>query len=419
MAELRIAIIGGGPAGLAAAATAVDQGARVTLIDESSRLGGQIWRPHLEKAPAAARPWLRRLRRPNVEVRSATQVIDADVEAGTLATRGGSLHFDRLILATGARELLLPFPGWTLPGVTGAGGLQALVHGGFDVSGRRTVVAGSGPLLLQVAHSLKRHGARVVRVAEQAPWPRLLRFGRHLGGRRLRQALGLATRRFRTSSWPLAAHGRDRVEAVTLRRSGRSETLRCDALAVGFGLVPNLELPRLLGCREHAGGVWVDEHQRTSVAQVYAAGELTGICGAEGALVEGASAAHHATRTAIPPELLAARERERRFGQALARSFQLRDELRQLANAHTLVCRCEDVPKAALDPQPDWRSAKLHTRCGMGACQGRICGAAAEVLFGWQTSGSRPPLAPVPISRLIASSQEPCSFSTTVKGVNP
>ena len=165
--------------------------------------------------------------------------------------------------------------------------------------------------------------------------------------------------------------------------------------------MPNIELPRLLGCRTVAGYVEVDRLQNSSVARVACVGELTGICGLEKALVEGQiaglSAAGHEPETL---RLLPRRQRLQQFAHRLDRAFSLRPELRTLAQKNTVVCRCEDVTHSALQGCASWRQAKLHTRCGMGACQGRVCGPATEFLFGWENRNTRPPVFPSAVSTL-------------------
>ena len=177
------------------------------------------------------------------------------------------LDYRALILATGARERFLPFPGWTLPHVMGAGGLQALAKSGLPVQGKRVVVAGSGPLLLAVAKYLRDHGAVVRLIAEQADQGALVRFGVGLAAHpgKLLQAVqlraALAGIPYMTSCWPVAAP----PGGVTLQRGDRAWTESCDYLACGFGLVPNTELAALLGCRMSNAGVAADEYQQTSV----------------------------------------------------------------------------------------------------------------------------------------------------------
>jgi NADPH-dependent 2,4-dienoyl-CoA reductase/sulfur reductase-like enzyme len=152
------------------------------------------------------------------------------------------VKYQKLILATGARELFLPFPGWTLPNVLGAGGLQALVKTGLPIDGRRVVVAGSGPLLLAVADYLKRSGANVLCIAEQASRTRVARFGFSLIGNvgKISQAMKLRGQlsgiRYLNGCWPVAAHGEEQLERVTLQQGERTWAVECDYLACGFSL---------------------------------------------------------------------------------------------------------------------------------------------------------------------------------------
>jgi NADPH-dependent 2,4-dienoyl-CoA reductase/sulfur reductase-like enzyme len=327
---------------------------------------------------------------------------------GTARPTALAFTWRKLIVATGARELFLPFPGWTLPNVVGAGGLSALVKGGLPVRGKRVVVAGSGPLLIAVAAELRRHGAKVACIAEQAGFRSLLRFGLKLpwlAPAKLAQAIGyqyeLLGVPFRTHCWPVQAMGHDRVEAVVLTDGDRRWTEPCDYVACGFGLVPNLELPQLLGCRVENGAVQVNRLGETSLSDVFCAGEPTGIGGAERAVLEGQIAGLAAAgREAAASRLLPARARQQRFAEALARAFALRPELKDLSRPDTTICRCEDVPHAALECCHGWHEAKLHTRCGMGPCQGRVCGGATRFLYGWDHNSTRPPILPVSLGAL-------------------
>jgi NADPH-dependent 2,4-dienoyl-CoA reductase/sulfur reductase-like enzyme len=318
------------------------------------------------------------------------------------------LNYTNLILATGARERFLPFPGWTLPNVMGAGGLQALVKTGLPIEGRKVVIAGTGPLLLAVAAYLLDQGANVLVIAEQASSLRLAKFGLRLLNEKTKRRSAIELKRklkgiqYLSSCWPVAAHGHDKLERVTLQRRGKRWQVACDYLACGFHLVPNLELAELLGCKIVNGAVSVDQFQQTTVAQVYAAGEATGIGGLELSLVEGEVAGLTAAgRRTEAQKLFSVRAKGKTFGRILNETFALREELRDLVTPETIVCRCEDVVFERLKQHDSWRAAKLQTRCGMGPCQGRVCGAAVEFLFGWQFSSVRPPILPVRVESLL------------------
>ncbi|NQB33222.1 NAD(P)/FAD-dependent oxidoreductase, partial [Pseudomonas aeruginosa] len=246
-------------------------------------------------------------------------------------------------------------------------------------------------------------GARLLRVAEQAPARTLAAFAVRLPRwpGKLWQAAGLFARSYRADSYVLAALGEERLEAVRLREGGRVREIACERLACGFGLAPNVQLGQALGYRLDGQALAVDEWQAGSLPDHYAAGECTGFGGSELALVEGAIAGHAAVdERDAARRLWPRRRRWQGFADTLARHFALRAELRELAEADTLVCRCEDVPLAALAGHAGWTEAKLHSRCGMGACQGRICGSAAQFLFGWTPPAPRPPFSPARLETL-------------------
>jgi D-hydroxyproline dehydrogenase subunit alpha len=409
-----VLIVGGGPAGMAAASAA--SGVRIGIVDENATLGGQIWRGHtLTATDRIAAKWYRDVRSKNVVLLAGLRVFDQP-HPGVLAAEGPDglweLQFRKLILATGARERFLPFPGWTLRNVIGAGGLQAMVKSGLPIAGKQILIAGTGPLLLAVASFLRRKGASIVAICEQAPFNHLLRFslqllnepGKLLQGLHYRQQAGWF--RYHSGWWAVAAHGERKVESVTVSDGHKVRDLLCDYFACGFHLVPNIELPAVLGCRIENNCVAVDAFQQTSVAGVYCAGESTSIGGLDKSLLEGQIAGFASTgRTDACRPLIRKQVKLRRFAAALEHAFALRAELRSLPQADTLVCRCEDVNFGAIKDHTSWRSAKLHTRCGMGPCQGRICGAAAEFLLGWNTESVRPPMLPVRYGTIVAESR--------------
>ena len=412
-----VIVVGAGPAGMAAAVAASNSRGRVCMLDENPSAGGQIWRGFntensstYPEANVLARLH-QRLRKSNINARYGVRIVDKIApRVLRVEADGGSsdLAFEHLILATGARERFLPFPGWTLPGVIGVGGLQAIVKSGLSIAGKRVVISGSGPLLLAVAASLSRYGAHIQGIYEQTPFARVAHFALDLIAHpaKIREGVGyrIAARSapFHTSSWIVRAHGAGRLRSVTVSVKGALREIQCDYLACGFHLIPNLELPRLLGCAIEGGYVRVDANQRSSIQNVYCAGELTGIGGLDKALCEGeiaglacidkSAAAHYARRAGL-----------KHFADRIERGFAIRQELTQLAAPDTFVCRCEDIPRRALEACDSWREAKLYTRCGMGPCQGRVCGPATEALFGWKHETVRPPLSPARLETLAAS----------------
>ncbi|MEU7348484.1 FAD/NAD(P)-binding oxidoreductase [Streptomyces bacillaris] len=322
-----------------------------------------------------------------------------------------------LLLATGAYERQLPFPGWTLPGVVAAGGAQAVLKDSCALPGRRIAVAGSGPLLLAVAVSLAEAGAEIPVLAEAASYaayasrpgalvrnPAKAVEGARLAGELLRYGI-----RVRTRSAVVRAHGTDRVEAVTLATldrewrpvAGTEVRIACDALAVGHGLVPQLELAVALGCTlrtapDGTPAVAVDDQQRTDIAGLWAAGESTGIGGVELALGEGRVAAlsmmaslhergqgHERGRGWVRATTTTARQR--RFADLMAGAHRPGAHWTHWLTDETEVCRCEEVTAHELRQAyelgaRDVRSAKLLTRAGMGWCQGRMCETAVTCL---------------------------------------
>jgi len=381
-----VAIIGAGPAGIFAGRAAARK-AQVLILDDNLRPGGQIWRrnPLLTELPG------------NITLKTGVRVLGPWQEHSLLLeTPEGSsiLEYDRLILATGARELFLPFKGWTLPNVIGAGALQALIKEGWNVRGKRIVIAGTGPLLLAVAALARNQGGKVLTILEQAPANRVVAFACQtaLYPSKAAQAIKLRSAAFlnyRTSSFIVEAIGKDRLSAVAYQNGDKQYHVDCDIAAVGYGLIPNNELARLIGCETRDGYVVVDHDQRSTVANVFAAGEITGIGGVEKSMIEGEIAG---LRSTGQPANHCWRHRNRswQFVKLLEKSFGLSPALRNLATDDTILCRCEDVSFGEVNQFQNWRLAKLQRRIGMGPCQGRVCGPAFSFLRGSEASGVEP-----------------------------
>ncbi|MHA3701063.1 FAD/NAD(P)-dependent oxidoreductase [Jatrophihabitans sp. YIM 134969] len=461
-----VTVVGAGPAGLAAAVAAADAGATVAVVDAAPRVGGQYWRhgpdglrvdadlhhdvevfERLEQAFArhVVSGTIRHLARHQVwhlvvdDDRCTVHAVDS---SDPLSRRERTVVSDRLVIAVGAFDRQVPFPGWDLPGVLTVGGAQSLLKGSGVAVGPRVLVAGTGPFLLPVATGLAARGARVVGVHEAnhpAGWLR------HLPAvasqiPKIREAAGYAATLARHRvpvhhrSVVLAAHGADRVQAVTVARVDRSgqvvdrtrRRIEVDVLAVGHGFTVQAELPRQAGCELRPtadGGVAVttDGDQRTSVGRVFAAGETTGVGGAQLAVAEGTVAGTSAGRAAGAlgrVDLSSARrdrDRLQRFATALHAVYPVPEVwLSQLTPA-TVVCRCEEVTVADVDAAidlgaRDTRTVKLLSRSGMGWCQGRECAFATDCLTARRTGAARDPAAgadrpvavPVPLG-LVAS----------------
>ncbi|MFI6315942.1 FAD-dependent oxidoreductase [Nonomuraea sp. NPDC050556] len=421
MTTYDLVVVGGGPSGVAGALSAALAGLRVALLDAGPRLGGQYFR-HSASPQDLHHGLDRFLRQADALGERADVLTGHQVWAVSREDEGFAVHAlagetpvtvrgTRLLIATGAHDRPLPFPGWDLPGVLTAGGAQALLKGNNVRAGRRVVVSGTGPFLLPVAASL---AADVVGVFEAN---RGLGLARHpvLAAAKTGEAAGygfaLARHRvpYRTRHAVVAAHGDDRLTHVTVAKLDRdwnvlsTRTVECDTLATGYGFVPQLDLLTQLGCAtgHDADGspiVTVDAAQCTSVPGVYAAGEPTGVGGAVLAEVEGRIAGLSLSGVAVPGLLLRRRARLRAFAAALHEAYPVRPGWQSWLRDDTLVCRCEEVPLSRVREAQELgateaRSIKLLARPGMGWCQGRMCGYAVSCLAGERPQAPRRPIA--------------------------
>jgi D-hydroxyproline dehydrogenase subunit alpha len=422
--EVDVAIVGGGPAGMAAAVSARRAGASVALIDEYAAPGGQIWRRRFDAGPDSL-PWKARAALAALDASGATVLSGVGVwaapDARTLLLTGppGRVVARAVVLATGAYDRPVAFPGWTLPGVMTAGAAQALAKGQGVLPGRRVLLAGAGPFLLPVARQLAAGGAEVVAVVEatrRREWlaaaPRMARHGGKLAGYAGYRARLRGTR-FVWGHVLVRAEGGQRVERAAIAaagpdwapRPGTERSFDVDAVCTAYGFLPSTDLARALGCELRGDAVAHDEQMRTTVAGVFVAGEAAGVGGAELAVLEGeragASAAGAAGRAR--PELA----RARAFARVLDDLFGARPGLAALASDDTVLCRCEDVTAGAVDAAGAGSPAalKIFTRCGQGSCQGRVCERLiADRLGSGERFSTRAPLRPVPLDVLISAS---------------
>jgi D-hydroxyproline dehydrogenase subunit alpha len=425
--KIQLLIIGGGPAGMTAALEARQVGVRaVCILDDNAALGGQIYRRYGKgfnafDAHAAGHEYS-----DGRDLIAATEAAGVDIRTSTTAwgiwgkrvafvrdgTESGTIDAEQIILATGARDRAVTFPGWTLPGVITAGAAKTLVAIQRVLPGKRIVVAGSGPLALAFSAQLRGYGANVVAVAEAAQPPgvggyaQLLASGDPatlLDAARYRATLLRDRVPLMYSTIIVRAEGRDSVERVVLAQvdrdwrivAGTERSFDCDTLMLGYGLDSSSELSRLLGCKQYFNrelGGWIpmrDDDLRTSVPGVIAAGDGSGIGGARHATEEGRLAGLVAARelgaldAARAEERLAIVRRRvtriRRFRTALNSIYAVGPGLFELATAATIVCRCEEKTAGELDAMildddvVDPGVARAQSRIGMGRCQGRNC----------------------------------------------
>ena len=417
-----VAIVGAGPAGLAAAATAAHHGLAAVLLDEQPGPGGQIYRA-IASTPVGHRRVLGEEYERGMALvaasraSSCTQVPGAVVwsvtrepgdpqyyEIGISVAGNASLFRARtVILATGALERPCPIPGWTLPGVMTAGAAQALLKASAQVPRGKTILAGSGPLLYLLARQYAAAGVSIAALVDTTPQWRLLRAMRHVlpfatssyfaKGVGLVRAARASAPVFR-HAFALEAEGGDRVRRLRFRTPNRLRMLDCDTLLLHQGVVPNVNLAMAIGCEHRWDDIGrcmqpqVDAWGATSVERVWIAGDGAGIAGAQAAEHSGTLAAldvAHAVEAideGLRDKLASAHRRRlqqltspRRFFDVLfapARAFRVPAD-------ETIVCRCEEVTArqvrdAVAQGCTGPNQVKAFVRCGMGRCQGRLCG---------------------------------------------
>lgn len=424
-----IAVLGAGPSGLAAATSAAQAGARVALLDNGVRPGGQYWRNRADDTGRLHHGWAtytalradlarHQKRITHLPLHSVWHVgSDGETFSIHATTPQGQRRIAAaaVIVATGAYDRQIPFPGWTLPGVFTAGAVQALLKGHGVLAGKRIVVGGTGPFLLAVAAGLADAGAEVRGVYDasspigfaRAPLAILRNITKLGEGAHYSATLARHRIPYHRRAAVIAAHGDGEVTSVTTAKldrdwsvmPGSRREIDCDTVAVGYGFTPQLEIPLQLGCAtalDVDGNLiaTADDRQRSSVDGVYLAGEVCGVAGAAASVAEGhlagLQAAAHVSRRPVDPT--AARPHERRrhaartFATAMHTTFPVPPGWTGWLQPDTVVCRCEEVSAAAIGDAVDRygavdaRSAKLYVRPGMGLCQGRVCGYATSCL---------------------------------------
>jgi NADPH-dependent 2,4-dienoyl-CoA reductase/sulfur reductase-like enzyme len=461
-----LAVIGAGPAGMEAVIAASEAGVKTVLIDGLPREGGQYYRKPSVAFTSSRKTAVEKegdLLTQRLARTPATQIFNAltwgifkeEKGEGWLVGLYGQnapkwLHARTLVLANGAYDIPVAFPGWTLPGVITSGAALILVKSQHVAPGQRALVAGSGPLLLSSAAHLIDAGVEVVSVCETTRlFPKGVLYAPILLGQLQRvqegvHYLNLLTRKkvpYRTGWSILEVRGKDHVEEALIARvdsrgipyTGTIRTERVDTVVCGFGLTPNTGLARMIGCKleyQPKKGGWIplrDPMLQTSLPGVYAAGDGAGICGAENARLEGRLAgtaiAHQTGHLSdqeagkIFEQIGPGLARQRRFGRMLGDLFSPKLGWTSLARDETLLCRCEEVSLgevkgAVADGARTLGEVKMVTRAGMGNCQGRMCecsvvGAIVQALLAEGASPDsvgmysiRPPLHPLPIEFL-------------------
>ena len=443
-------VVGAGPAGSRAAETLAAAGLAPIVLDEAPACGGQIYR----RAPAGfTRPYralygfdaakARRLHlafdgiKGSIDYRPDTLVWD--MKRGTLhclsAGRSREIPYRDVILAPGARDRIIPFPGWTLPGIYALGGAQiALKYQGCAI-GSRILFMGTGPLLYLVAYQYAKAGGDIVAVldttdfaAKRRAVPGLLRSGSTFA-KGLWYVAALHSRGVVVANGirPIAAEGQDAVSAFVYRDSaGKERRIACDAIAFGFGLSSETQLADLAEVPfafDSAQQQFLPEHDvtgRTPVRGVYLAGDGSGIAGADAAELAGERAALALLEDRgyeVGRPRVAALERAMRkiagFRRALETAFPFPADIAAGMPDETVLCRCEGVTAGefrssarALDAD-EINRAKAFSRCGMGRCQGRVCGPAAAVVLAAAVNmppehigrlRGQPPVKPIPMA---------------------
>lgn len=456
MEQHELVVIGGGPAGLAAAATAAEAGIECLLLDEQATPGGQVYRS-VQTVPEqrakllgpdyqCGREVVTQFKQSGAKYSPATAVwnLTGQREIGILRDNHASLiHAERIIIASGALERPVPFPGWTLPGVMPAGAGQILLKSSALVPNDGVVLAGTGPLLLLLAWQYLQAGVTISAVLDMAPPGSFWRALPHLPkallahhyiikGFRYKLRLKLAGVPYFKGVSAICATGSNSIGAVEFDCRTTKKRIETSLLLSHFGVIPDSHLSRCAGCDhrwDRAQLCWrpvTDEWGNSSLDGISIAGDGAGIGGAVAARhagrLAGLESAYALGRLSKIQRDDAGREDRRwlnddlRVRPFLETIFRPPLELLTEPNDKTLICRCEEVSageirEAIRAGHHDTNQVKFMTRCGMGLCQGRQCNNAVSHLVANELNVDmmvaesyriRPPIRPLSIAQLAA-----------------
>ncbi len=465
-----IVIIGGGPGGVAAAIKATGSGVNVTLLDENECLGGQCFRQYQKgfnvADPDALGPdytegqdLLHQFysHADKIQYLNNTLVWGIFDDRSLALARNGtssSLRFKHLVVATGAYDRPVPFPGWTLPGVFAAGGAQKLVKTERVLPGENILLAGTGPLQLVLADQIIKAGGKIAAILETGNYANhwLQALKGVLGNWNFLKEGMQYWRSIRKAGVPLLqshilleARGDGRVQEAVIAEVDKdwrpslntARFIKVDTICLGYGLVSSAELTMLAECEHEYDlrrGGYIPlrkANMETSVPGIYAVGDGAGVAGRKAAIAEGCIAGIAAARAlgTISPATAAEQMRPyqkklntiNRFRKVLDNISLPRKGLCELATDDTVICRCEEVTlkqlEAALsDGNLRIKDVKRMTRLGMGACEGRMCGPAVIELLRHRlnvavedvgTLNPRPSIKPVALGVLAADETKP------------
>jgi thioredoxin reductase/bacterioferritin-associated ferredoxin len=464
MTEAEIVIIGGGPSGMAAAIEAARRGVSTVLIDENKRLGGRVLQPidiqgNLTRRESAEELVRKKLFKAFDGIRDRIRVLHGTTvwgifdrttvafisDDGSSASQG-RIEAKKLIIPTGAMDRVIPFAGWTLPGVFTAGGLNQLIKYQNVLPGKRFLLAGTGPLQLVLANQLLNAGAEIAGIVQAVSYRDVMEnissllSGASLLARGIKYLLKIRTRHvpIYSSHVLVEARGEKEVEGAVIARVDRSwrliqgteKEIFVDTIACAYGLIPSIELARLCGCRqrfdEKTGYFEIehDEHMETSVPGVFVAGDAVTIKGYTAAIEEGRIAGLAACSQLgyLDPKeadrLIDSSRRKlarwKKFSDAMNVMSAPKSGIFGAISDDTVVCRCEevtmgDIRAAICAGATDVNHVKRNTRSGMGYCQGRFCGQVINEIM-WRLTGNtrqreayatRVPVRPIPLEVLL------------------